>query len=160
MNETTAKAVTACLETDVDFYRELMVFLMKKHTKVLEDDVDWLSDSLNDEQAYLMRSKLLEDKRIALFEELGVGGKKLSELIDEAPDSYRPKISMLGRQLTELVDKIGALNAETNELVKRKLDNQKELVRRAGILNKPATYNKNAAKVAGGASSAQVIRQI
>lgn len=160
MNETTAKAITACLETDVDFYRELTVFLMKKHTKVLEDDIDWLSDSLNDEQAYLMRSRSLEDKRLAIFAELGISGKKLSELIEEAPESYRPKMKMLGAQLTELIDKIGELNTETNELVKRKLDNQKDLVRQAGILNKPSTYNKNAAKVAGGASSAQVIRQI
>lgn len=160
MNETTAKAVTACLETDVDFYRELTVFLMKKHTKVLEDDIDWLSDSLNDEQAYLMRSRSLEDKRLAMFAELGISGKKLSELIEEAPESYRPKMKMLGAQLTELIDKIGELNTETNELVKRKLDNQKDLVRQAGILNKPSTYNKNAAKVAGGSSSAQVIRQI
>lgn len=160
MNEMTAKAVVKCLEIDVDFYRELTVFLMKKHTKILADDLDWLTDSLNDEQAYLMRSKSLEEKRLELFSGLGISGKTLSQLVEEAPDSFKPKMTMLSQQLSELVTKITSLNEQTNEIVKRKLDNQKELVRQAGILNKPETYDKNAAKVATGASSAQVIRQI
>ncbi len=160
MNEFTAKSVVKCLEIDVDFYRELTVFLMKKHTKILEDDLDWLTESLNSEQAFLMKSKSLEEKRLSLFKGLGLEGRKLSELIEEAPESYRPKMSLLAGQLTELVDRITALNAETNEIVKRKLDNQREFVQKAGILNKPETYDKNAARVAGGTSSAQVIRQV
>lgn len=160
MNENTAKAVAKCLEIDVDFYRELTVFLMKKHTKILEDDLAWLTDSLNDEQAYLMKSRALEDKRLALFKGLGLEGKKLSELIEEAPDGYKSKMRMLSVQLTELVDGITKINAETAEIVKRKLDNQREFVKAAGILEKPETYDKNAAKVAKGTSSAQVIRQI
>lgn len=156
----TANAVVKCLEIDVDFYRELTVFLMKKHTKILADDLEWLTDSLNDEQAFLMKSRSLEDKRMELFRGLGIGGKKLKELVDEAPDDYKPKMSMLYNQLTELVDNITELNAQTTEVVKRKLDNQKEFVVRAGILEKPETYNKNASKVAGGQSAAQVIRQV
>ena len=156
----TAKAVVKCLEIDVDFYRELTVFLMKKHTKILADDLEWLTDSLNDEQAFLMKSRSLEEKRIELFKGLGIDDKKLKDLVDEAPDDYRPKMSMLYNQLTELVDNITELNAQTTEVVKRKLDNQKEFVVRAGIIEKPETYNKNASKVAGGKSAAQVIRQV
>lgn len=160
MNEVSAKAVVKCLEIDVDFYRELTVFLMKKHTKILADDLDWLTDSLNDEQAYLMKSRSLEEKRLALFKGLGFEGKKLSELIEEAPEDYKPKMRLLSAQLTELIDKISELNSDTNDVVKRKLDNQREFVQRAGILNKPETYDKNASRVAGGVSSAQVIRQV
>lgn len=149
-----------CLEIDVDFYRELTVFLMKKHTKILADDLEWLTDSLNDEQAYLMKSRSLEDKRLELFKGLGIGDKKLSELIEEAPEEYRPKMNMLYRQLEELIDNIKELNSQTTEIVKRKLDNQKEFVARAGILEKPETYDRNASKVAGGQSSAQVFRQV
>lgn len=160
MNEMTAKAVTQCLEIDVDFYRELTMFLMKKHTKVLEDDLDWLTASLNDEQAYVMKSKSLEEKRLALFKGLGLEGKKLQELIDEAPESYKAKMRLLSTQLTELVDNITDLNAKTNEIVKRKLDNQRELVKQAGIFDKPETYDKNASRITGGQSSAQVIRKV
>lgn len=156
----TAKAVVKCLEIDVDFYRELTVFLMKKHTKILADDLEWLTDSLNDEQAFLMKSRSLEEKRMELFKGLGIDGRKLKDLVDEAPDDYKPKMSMLYGQLTELVDNITELNAQTTEVVKRKLDNQKEFVVQAGILEKPETYNKNASKVAGGKSAAQVIRQV
>ena len=67
---------------------------------------------------------------------------------------------MLTGQLAELAGNITELNAQTTEIVKRKLDNQKEFVKRAGILEKPEVYDKNAAKVQAGQSSAQVIRQI
>lgn len=161
MNSTTAKAVIKCLEINVDFYRELTIFLMKKHTKILADDLGWLTDSLNDEQAYVMKSRSLEEKRIALFEGLGIGGKSLSELSNEAPDEYKAKITMLANQLRELVDSIKQINDETTELVKRKLDNEREFVERAGFLERPETYNKNASKVAGGKSSpSKTIRQV
>lgn len=156
----TADAIVKCLEIDVDFYRELTVFLMKKHTKILADDLEWLTDSLNDEQAFLMKSRSLEDKRLALFKGLGIDGIKLKDLAEQAPEDYRPKMNMLSRQLTELIDNITELNAQTTEIVKRKLDNQKEFVVQAGILEKPQTYDKNASKVAGGKSAAQVIRQV
>ena len=149
-----------CLEIEVDFYRELTIFLMKKHTKILADDINWLTDSLNDEQAYIMKSRSLEEKRLALFRGLGVEGKRLDELSKEAPEDYRPKIGMLSEQLSELVGNIKELNEQTTEIVKRKLDNQKEFVKRAGILEKPEVYDKNAAKVQSGQSSAQVIRQV
>lgn len=160
MDNYIANAVVKCLEIDVDFYRELTIFLMKKRTKILADDLDWLTDSLNDEQAFLMKSRSLEEKRLALFKGLGIADKKLSELSDEAPEEYRPKIKMLTDQLTETVEKITELNRETTEIVKRKLDNQKEFVQRAGILEKPEVYDKNASKVAGGLSAAQGFRHI
>lgn len=156
----TARAVTRCLEIDVDFYRDLYVFLLKKHSKIIADDLEWLTESLNDEQAFLMKSKSLEDKRLELFRGLGIEDKRLSELAEDAPEEYRPKIKMLSGQLTELVENITKLNAETTEMVKRKLDNQKELVARAGIIDKPETYNKNASKVAGGQSAAQAFRKV
>lgn len=160
MDNYTANAVIKCLEIDVDFYRDLTVFLMKKHTKILADDLDWLTDSLNDEQAFMMKSRSLEDKRLALFKGLGLEGRKLAELAEEAPEEYRPKMKMLTEQLTEIVGKITELNRETTEIVKRKLDNQKEFVKQAGILDKPEVYDKNASKVAGGLSSAKGFRHI
>ena len=159
MDERTTKAVIKCLEIDCDFYRELSVFLLKKHTKILEDDLNWLTASLNEEQAFVMKSQSLENKRLELFRGLGIADRKLSELIEEAPEDYRAKLRMLGAQLTDLIDSIKEMNEKTNEIVKRKLDNQAEFVKRAGILNKPETYDKNASKVTRG-SSATVIREV
>ncbi len=159
MDVKTTQAVVKCLEIDCEFYRELHMFLMKKHTKILEDDLEWLTNSLNDEQAYVMKSQSLESKRLQLFQGLGIADRKLNDLIEEAPEDYKAKLKLLGTQLTELVDSIKEMNAQTNDIVKRKLDNQAEFVKRAGILNKPETYNKNAAKETGG-SSATVIRKI
>lgn len=160
MDRRTAEAVVRCLEIDVDFYRELNVFLLKKHSKIMQDDLEWLTDSLNDEQAFLMRSRSLEDKRLALFRGLGIADKRLSELADEAPKDFRAKVNMLSNQLTELVTSITELNAKTTEMVKRKLDSEKEIVDRTGIVNKPQTYDRNASKVAGGQSAAKVMRQV
>lgn len=159
MNEMTAQAVAKCLEIDCDFYRELYKFLMKKHTKILADDIDWLTEALNKEQAFVMKSQSLETKRQTLFEGLGLSGRKLSDMMDEVPEDYRAKLTMLSKQIGELVDSIREINEQTNEIVKRKLDNQADFVRRAGILNKPETYNKNASKVSRG-SSAQAFREV
>ncbi len=159
MDVRTTEAVIKCLEIDCDFYRELTVFLMKKHTKILQDDLDWLTNSLNEEQAFVMKSQSLENKRLALFEGLGIKDKKLQELIEEAPDEYKSKMKLLSQQFIELIDNIREMNEQTNEIVKRKLDNQEQFVKQAGILNKPETYDKSASKVARG-SSAQVIRKV
>lgn len=159
LNKKTVEAVIRCLEIDCDFYRELSMFLMKKHTKILEDDLEWLTASLNDEQAYVMKSQNLENKRLELFTALGIADRKLNDLIADAPEDYQPKLKMLGIQLTELVDGIKEMNQRTNEIVKRKLDNQEEFVKRAGIFNKPETYDKNASKVTRGSSST-VIREV
>ncbi len=147
------------MEIDCDFYRELHKFLMKKHTKILDDDLEWLTKSLNDEQAYVMKSQSLETKRQALFEGLGISGRKLSEMIDEFPQEYRAKLRLLAKQLGDMVDSIREINEQTNEIVKRKLDNQTEFVKRAGIFNKPETYTKNASKVSGG-SAAKAFREV
>lgn len=160
MDNITADAVVKCLEIDVDFYRDLTVFLMKKHARIMADDLEWLTNSLNNEQAYMMKSRSLEEKRLALFKGLGIEDKKISELAEDAPEEYRPKINMLSRQLTEIIGKITELNAETTEMVKRKLDNQKEFVERAGILEKPEIYDKNASKVASGKSAATPFRHV
>ncbi len=135
------------------------MFLMKKHTKILEDDLEWLTNSLNDEQAYVMKSQNLENKRLELFKALGIEDKKINDIIADAPEDYQPKLKMLGTQLTELIDGIREMNQRTNEIVKRKLDNQEEFVKRAGIFNKPETYDRNASKVTRGSSST-VIREV
>ena len=106
-----------------------------------------------------MKSQSLENKRLALFEGLGIKDKKLQELIDEAPEEYKAKLKLLSQQFIELIDNVREMNEQTNEIVKRKLDNQEQFVRQAGILNKPETYDKSASKVAKG-SSAQVIRKV
>lgn len=160
MDKRTAAAIVRCLEIDVDFYRELNVFLMKKHTKILQDDLEWLTNSLNDEQAFLMKSRSLEEKRLALFKGLGLEDKKLSELAESAPEDFRPKMKMLSDQLADIVASITELNEETTQIVKRKLDSEKEIVDRTGIVNKPETYNSKASKVAGGQSAAKAFRNV
>lgn len=136
------------------------MFLMKKHTKILEDDLDWLTKSLNTEQAYVMKSQSLEAKRQQLYKGLGIADSKLSEMLGEIPDGCRAKVKQLAAQLGDLVDNIREINEQTTEVVKRKLKNQEELVKRAGILNKPETYTRNASKVSGGVSSAKAFREI
>ena len=143
MDRRTANAVVKCLEIDVDFYRELTIFLMKKHTKILQDDLEWLTNSLNDEQAFLMKSRSLEDKRLALFKGLGIEDRKLRDLAAEAPEDYKPKIRMLSDQLTELIENITEINKETTEIVKRKLDNEKAIVDQTGIVTSAAKAFRN-----------------
>ena len=97
MNERVTNAVTRCLEIDVDFYRELLVFLMKKHAKIMTDDLEWLTESLNKEQAYLMKSKSLEEKREELFRGLGLQGRKPTTKVPPRSTAECRRLRLSGR---------------------------------------------------------------
>lgn len=150
MNSHTAGEVIAFLESYNDYYRELIVFLLKKHEKIMADDLAWMLDSLPDEQALVMRAKSLETKRIQLFKALGIAGKKADEIVAESPDELRAKTELVCGELEKLVFEVKRINAMTTEIVEKKLEGQQKFVEKAGLINRPRTYN-----VAGGTVAAK-----
>ena len=63
-------------------------------------------------------------------------------MIGEAPKEYQAKLKQLSNQIADLVDGIREINEQTNEIVKRKLDNQTEFVKRAGIFHGTFFFKK------------------
>lgn len=69
----TADRIIGFLEKYNGVYRDMVAFLTEKQAKVMADDLLWLLDSVEDEQALVMKIQSEESARSALFEELGLG---------------------------------------------------------------------------------------
>lgn len=127
MTVKTAKAVIEFMEKYNKHFEELELFISEKKAKVIADDLVWLLDSLTKEQKLVMEGNDLETKRLALFEELGIGGSKAAELIEECPDDYRTKLELECSSMVKHVDEIRRTNADITEMVERKLSIQEKL---------------------------------
>lgn len=142
----TADKVIRFLEKYNSVYRDMVTFLTEKQAKVMADDLLWLLDSVEDEQALVMKIQSEENARTALFEELGLGEMKAKQLIEEAPDERKSKLTLLYDELTEYVVKIKQLNNIIVETVEKKLSVQEELIRKTGM-TLTETYNGYGAKI-------------
>ena len=126
-------------------YRDMVTFLTEKQAKVMADDLLWLLDSV-DEQALVMKIQSEEAARTALFEELGLGETKAKQLIEDAPDERKSKLTLLYDELTGYVARIKQLNSIIVETVEKKLSVQEELMRKTGM-TLTETYNGYGAKI-------------
>ena len=142
----TADKVIRFLEKYNSVYRDMVTFLTEKQAKVMADDLLWLLDSVEDEQALVMKIQSEETARTALFEELGLGEMKAKQLIEEAPDERKSKLTLLYDELTGYVAKIKQLNNIIVETVEKKLSVQEELMRKTGM-TLTETYNGYGAKI-------------
>ncbi len=142
-----ADEIIAFMEKYNDTYRDMVVFLTEKMAKVMDDDLLWLLESVDDEQALIMKIQSQENSRLTFFAELGIDDDiKVKELIEKAPEERKVKLQMIYDDLTGYIARIRKLNGEITETVEKKLSVQEELVRGAGM-TMAETYNGYGAKV-------------
>ena len=127
MTVETVKAVIKFMEKYNRHFEELETFVSEKKAKVIADDLVWLLDSLVREQKLVMEGNDLEVKRLALFEELQISGKKAKQLITECPEEYRAKLTLECVSMEKHIDFIKRTNADIIEIIERKLSIQEKL---------------------------------
>ena len=141
----TAREVIAFMEKYNKHFEALSAFVSEKRAKVMGDELTWLLDSLTTEQKFIMEGNDLEAKRLALFDRLGIGGKKAKELIAECPEELRNKLTLECSAMEKHVGYIKETNADIIEIIERKLSVQEKLA------NKPhsttSTYTGKGVKV-------------
>lgn len=128
LNEKTADIIISFLDRYVRHFEELADFLAKKQNKILLDDLNWLEEALVQEQSFIMKGNSLEDKRLELFEQVGLKGKKLSELPQYFPEDYQGILGQLSDRLSKSVGRIKQINEVSKDVVERKLQVQKKLL--------------------------------
>lgn len=141
MNNQTAKEVISFLEEYTQYYRDLVFFLLEKYNKILEDDLAWMLESLPEEQALVMKGTAFETKRLQYFKAKGLEGYTATMLVENSPEEYRRKMQVTCEEFNKLILEVQRINRETTENVEKKLSTQQELVEKAGLLNRPQTYN-------------------
>jgi len=145
MTQETAKEVIAFMEKYNRHFEELSAFVSEKRAKVVADELTWLLDSLNVEQRLIMEGNDLEAKRLALFERLGIAGRKARELIEECPEQLRAKLTLECSAMEKHVDYIKDTNADIIEIIERKLSIQEKLINKKHSTS--STYTGKGVKV-------------
>ena len=145
MNAETAKEVIAFMEKYNRHFEALSAFVSEKRAKVIADELTWLLDSLTAEQKFIMEGNDLEAKRLALFEKLGIGGKKAKELIEECPAELKPKLTLECRNMEKYVEHIKTTNADIIEIIERKLSVQEKLINKTH--STASTYTGRGVKI-------------
>ena len=128
MDNRTADTIIAFLDQLNTHFECLADFLAVKQNRILLDDLKWLEEGLVEEQSYIMKGNSLETKRLALFEQCGIGGKKLSELPELFPEEYRGALKLQSDRLNDAIAKIKRLNEVSSDLVQRKMQVQAKLL--------------------------------
>lgn len=145
MDAITAKSVIAFMEKYNRYFTELSAFVSEKRAKVVADDLVWLLDSLNNEQKLVMEGNNLENQRLALFAELGLEGKKSSELVAECPEELAAKLKLECSAMERHVDMIKSTNADIIEIIERKLSIQEKMINKTHAT--ASTYTGKGVKV-------------
>lgn len=121
MDLNTADCILDFLDEFNAHFEKLADFLAEKQNRILKDDLSWLEDALVDEQSLIMKGNSLENKRLELFERLGVSEKKLSELEEIFPDERKGMMHLQSERLNDSIVKIKRLNEVSVDLVQRKM---------------------------------------
>ena len=128
MDNRTADVIIAFLDQFNTHFEKLADFLAVKQNRILLDDLAWLEEALVEEQSYIMKGNSLETKRLALFEQCGIAGKKLSELPELFPEDYRGALQRQSERLNDAIAKIKRLNEVSSDIVQRKMQAQAKLL--------------------------------
>ncbi len=127
MTAETAKSIIRYMEKYNEHFENLETFVSEKKAKVIADDLVWLLDSLVTEQKLVMEGNDLEVKRLALFEQLGISGKKAKELLGECPEELKAKLTLECTAMEKHIDLIKRTNADIIDIIERKLSIQEKL---------------------------------
>jgi len=141
----TAKEVIAFMEKYNAHFEALSAFVSEKRAKVIADELPWLLDSLTVEQKFVMEGNDLEAKRLALFRDLGLAGKKAKELIEECPEELKKKLTLECTAMERHVETIKSMNADIIDIIERKLSVQEKLINRTH--STASTYTGKGVKV-------------
>lgn len=129
MTVQTVLAVIASMEKLNQHLEALEAFISAKKARVIADDLVWLLDSLTEEQRLVAEGNDLEAKRLKLFDDLGISGKKAKQLIEECPEEYQARFTRECVETERHINAIKQLNIDITEIIERKLSIQEKAVK-------------------------------
>lgn len=113
------KKIIAFFDEYIRHYKAFLQFEYLKMDMINHNQIEKLSDSLSTEQALIMKTNSLENKRAKLLE--GLEGKSFAEIAEEAPAPYGERLAKQHEELSALVFKIKEMNDTANVIVSERL---------------------------------------
>lgn len=110
MNELQIKEYFDLMEKHIALYSELKEFELEKMKDIAENHYEKLDEHVKAEEAYVLRVRGMEVNREKFFEEVGISGKKMREIIADLPDEYKDEGKRLYMTLSDLVTDVECIN--------------------------------------------------
>ncbi len=110
-------AVIAFFDEYNDHFRSFLKFEYSKLDMIHKGEIEKLTQALSSEQAFIMKSNSLENKRIKMLGE----EKTFADIIEEAPEKYRSTLNEQYKALSEMVYKIKEINDTANIIISERL---------------------------------------
>lgn len=141
------KKIVAFFDDYIAHYREFLRFEYQKLDMINKGQIEKLSDSLSIEQALIMKTNSMENKREKLLAD--AEGKTFGELAEGAPEEFSRRLDEQHKELSALIFKIKEINDTANVIVSERL---KKIQKRTAELDvydgKGSVRHENAAKIA------------
>ena len=121
------KSLDAVLDAQIEGYRLLLSDLHREQTAATTLKADALEDATGHKAKTVKHLQKLEAKRLGIVANLaGVMGLSseritLADIIERAPDSYRPRLVTRRQQLLESTRAIGPLNRQNQDIFRHSL---------------------------------------
>lgn len=150
MNDLQIKEYFDLMEKHIALYTELKKFELEKMKDIAENHYEKLDDYVKAEEAYVLRARGMEVTREKFFEQVGIPGRKMREIIAELPDEYKDKGNQLYDTLSGLVIDVSCINRKCmfmSEIRMHRLQNNiahlEEMKKAAKNKNPQASPKKN-----------------
>lgn len=128
------------LEQEYDLYNNFIEIEELKYETIIKDDVDTLDKIVEKEQAFFLKSKGLENKRMQIVKELELKGKSLLDTINYLPVNEKERFKILHKNIINVLDEFKFKNAQCQELAQIRLHRVKHILNE---LNSKNQNNKN-----------------
>lgn len=130
-------------------YQELVLVLKYELAAVKEDDINTLNDCLKSQQALLLQTRNFEEKVNDFQSKLGIKANKLSETIQQLPETHRLSFFEILSQFEQTSTEVKFYQEKCRVLLQSKLYLIDKALSKAKIQKDNITYDKDASEVQG-----------
>lgn len=134
MTEQTAREFAELLSEYNNHFQEMQRFLNLKMQKVMEDDLNWLLDSLTTEQKLVMKGNGMEESRLKYLSMNGMEGWDSKKILQETPKAMKGRMSLEIDTMRNHIAAIKQTSSDILDTVDRKLQIQSKLMKASGKL--------------------------
>lgn len=113
------KKIIVFFDEYIEHYKELLAFEYSKLDMLKTNQIEKLSGALSTEQALIMKTNSFETKRMKLLE--GVEGKTFAEVIENAPEESKGRLTEQHDELSALIYEIKEINDLAKGVVSKRL---------------------------------------
>ncbi len=129
------------LDDCIALYTNMLEFENSKYTVIVQKDITSLEEMLKVEQALIMKSGVLEKRRVSTQAELGFDGYTLLEMAEQLDTDNRSRLLTYREKLLEQLNAIKSVNSKSMQILNDRLRTTERRLELSGYVQDMHTYN-------------------